>query len=135
MPLLRRVQVRSSNLICLHLLISASGGPESTPGAASATSSSTPTAKAQAKSSKPNVGAIVGGVVGGVIFLGIVIGVAFVMMRRRKSRPTPSTYSSVTSPENVTGYMDGKDNFAKPGLMVSGRVYVSLGIIDFSVPS
>jgi hypothetical protein len=117
--------------ICLHLLISASGGPESVPGAPTATSTST--AQAKAKSSNSNAGAIAGGVVGGIVFFGIVAGFAFMMMRRRKSQPTASTfspqavaYNSVTSPGTVMGYADGKDNFAKPALMASGRVYVSL---------
>jgi hypothetical protein len=121
--------------IGLHLLILASGGPESTPGGAQPTGSSaaaiaTSTAKANAKSSKSNAGAIAGGIVGGVVFLGIVAGLVFIIMRRRKSRPsqpTPSTYSSVAynsvaSPETMMGYADGK---AMSAPMVSGRVYVS----------
>lgn len=112
-----RLQVRLSNLlVCIC-------GSTHVPQA---------TATSSAHKSKSNAGAIAGGVVGGVVFLGIVAGlVAFILRRRRLSGPTgpnASTYSynSVTSPDSVMGYNDGKFNSTIPGSMGSGRIYVSL---------
>ena len=112
--------VRRTYSIGLHLLILASGGPESTPAAVITTSvtilrlsstviatstttatltTATATSTPIARSSKLNTGVIAGGIVEGVVFLGIVAGLAFMRHRKSKpSQPAPFTHDSVPLP-------------------------------------
>jgi len=101
------------------------GGPESSP-VPQATSATTPVATSTHSSvpgngKKLNIGAIAGGAAGGVAFI-VLVGLIVFIMRRRKSRSTPSTtaYNPYGSPQ-MSG-ADMKYDSTVPTL-TSGKIY------------